>query len=192
MTRKFFLSLILLLTIVGCSHIPLSTMLSMSSFDAEDFIAINPQELRVRVITNTPAKFIEKRTTLLLTFTSPDAKFDKVLHLEKISDNLSTESHWVGKDTVKHTTDFKLDEAGVETFKDIQSSPYIVKRPDNSSFKFKIKWRLDSEDPLKYTIRTDLLFQPEDGYFTLLEGLEIDQTKPNHTACNRQYCNSCA
>lgn len=52
--------------IVGCANIPLGTMLSLSSFDEQDFVQLNPQVIRSQILIDAPGKLDLDTTELTL------------------------------------------------------------------------------------------------------------------------------
>ncbi|MGX2953185.1 hypothetical protein ACWAU3_09485 [Shewanella sp. JL219SE-S6] len=54
------------LFIVGCANIPLGTMLSLSSFDEQDFVQLNPQVIRSQILIDAPGKLDLDTTELTL------------------------------------------------------------------------------------------------------------------------------
>lgn len=179
MKKTAFALITFVYLLAGCSYIPLTTMVKMSGFDEEDFRQIEPADIRAKITTNTTASFVEEKMQLNFKFITRETKVDKTLPLKIVTESTHTESSWFGDDEIEHTTIFKLDDSAIEMFKELQQLPMLKNRPEDSKFSFAVRWGLDakSEDLKRYTISTDLLFNPKDGYFTLIEDLEIDTSK---------------
>ncbi|WP_223668440.1 hypothetical protein [Kangiella shandongensis] len=169
--------LFLCLLIVGCSHIPLSTMLSMSTFDEEDFVELDAKDIRAKIITNTPRKFVKDSTQLQFKLLTPNHKIDKTLSLDIISDDAISEKSWLGNKIVKHTTVFKLSGPAIKEFRALQQSPALHTRSGDNKFHFTISWRFEGGPPEHFTIQADLMLVPEDGYFTLIDNYQFSQNE---------------
>lgn len=176
MLKKLPLLIVLTVFIASCSHIPLSTMLSMSSFNEEDFLQIKPENIRTKITTNTSAKFIEKETYLTFKLINPQYKIDELLPLKIITENISNEESWLGEKTLKHVTTLKLTAEGVQNFKDIQQLVLQNMMADENRRIISFKWELDSKTAEEITLTVDLLFDTQDGYFTLIEDFEMVNT----------------
>lgn len=174
MKRSFFTYMLCLL-IVGCSHIPLSTMLSMSTFDEQDFAKLNAKDIRAKIVTNTSKGFVKDRTNLQVKLLTPSHKVDKTLNLIVIKDTVFSEESWFGGTTLKHSTVFKLSEEAIKEFQELQQSTLIQNRTEDGQFNFKVRWQFEGGAPDNFTISANLLLDPEDGFFTLIDDYEFSQ-----------------
>ncbi|AOE49387.1 hypothetical protein [Kangiella sediminilitoris] len=174
MKRNFFTYMLCLL-VVGCSHIPLSTMLSMSTFDKKDFAELNARHIRAKIVTNISRGYVKDRTNLQVKLLTPSHKLDKTLNLIVVKDTISSEESWFGDTTLKHSTVFKLSEEAIKDFQELQQSPLIQKRTEDGKFNFKVRWQFEGGAPDNFTISADLLLDPEDGFFTLIDDYEFTQ-----------------
>ncbi|GAA4357119.1 hypothetical protein [Kangiella marina] len=177
MFKKVLMIAALAFLVSACSHIPLSTMLSMSSFDEEDFAQITPETIRAKITTDVADKFAEEKTSLKFVLVSPSKKIDKTLPLKIVSETLGNEEHWFQEDSIKHVTVFKLSPSAIEDFKEIQQT-IAEKHPTGSrQLHFSIRWGMDKQNPGPYRLTAELLLDAEDGYFTLIDDFEIDYDK---------------
>ena len=163
----------------ACSNIPISTMIKMSSFDEDDFIQLNPEELRVRVRSNTETNVIASNQ-LTYSYKDTETYIDRYLSLEKLEEEkVRTVKHWFKDDTVEHISWYKLDEEGVEQFRALQQHPVLQDKDREGTFELSVQTVYTEDSPMQFLLSADLLLDPEDGYFTLFYDLEIDQTPSN-------------
>ncbi|MCW8856493.1 MAG: hypothetical protein OQJ95_03955 [Kangiella sp.] len=172
----FLITLLIIVLVQACSNVPLSTMLKMSSFDEEDFIRLNPEELRVRVRSNTKTNVIEANQ-LTYSYKDTETYIDQYLSLEKLEEEkIRTVKHWFKDDSVEHISWYRLDEEGVEQFRALQKHPFLQDKDREGTFELSVQTVYTEDSPLQFLLSVDLLLEPEDGYFTLFYDLEIDQT----------------
>lgn len=175
-TASILLFIILALLIQGCSNVPLSTIIKMSSFDEEDFIQLNPEELRVRVRSNTKTNVIAANQ-LTYSYKDTETYIDRYLSLEKLEEEkVRTVEHWFKDDSVEHISWYKLDEEGIEQFRALQKHPVLQDKDREGTFELSVQTVYTEDSPMQFLLSADLLLDPEDGYFTLFYDLEIDQT----------------
>lgn len=164
------------LLLQGCSNVPLSTMIKMSSFDEEDFIQLNPEELRVRVRSNTKTNVIAANQ-LTYSYKDTEVYIDRYLSLEKLEEEqVRAVKHWFKDDSVEHISWYQLDEEGIEQFRALQQHPVLQDKDREGTFELSVQTVYTEDSPMQFLLSADLLLDPEDGYFTLFYDLEIDQT----------------
>lgn len=163
----------------GCSSIPLSTMWKMKSFDQDDFTQISPQHLRAKLRINKQITINDESLTLFFSFKSDSEELEEELALKLLSTSSNKVARWFSEDEQEYSYEFRLNEASMRAFKRIQQSS-IAKRINNKEERevnFSATWKLGDNKPEIYKFSIDLQFDPKDGYFTLLEGVELDTSK---------------
>ncbi|WP_417446839.1 hypothetical protein [Kangiella sp.] len=169
-------TLVLILILQGCSSMPLSTMLKMSSFDETDFVKLNPEDIRVKVRNNTQ-KNVLKSNVLRYRYKGPEGLIDQSFSMELIEEDIETIEHWFADDSFQHSSRYRLDAEGVKLFKQLQQNPLLAMRKKEGEFKFSVTFKLTETTPEKLNMSIDLLLSPEDGYFTLLDQHEFNLTE---------------
>lgn len=183
MKRNLFITL-LAIFIAGCSHVPLSTMVSMSGFDEEDFIAIKPDEVRVKVRSDKPLDLSDEDIKLQFKLKSPSGNLDENLALNKVSQSSRQIDSWFGEDTTQYSSTFSLSDKSVVSFKKFQDSKLVRTSRENAKMNFNAKVQFPDNTPEQITFSIDLLLNPSDGYFTLIDEyyFDFDEAKKNSQA----------
>ncbi|MBV34450.1 MAG: hypothetical protein CMP47_03195 [Rickettsiales bacterium] len=174
MNKKALSILALVFLASACSHIPLSTMVSMSSFDEEDFVAITPENIRVKVRTDKPLSLSDEHVKLEFNIEGPSGRLSEAVSLTKLSQSTHIINKWFGEDRKEYARTFALSEQAVITFKQVQKSKLVRTAAENSKFKFKANISFPDDTPTQLMLTIDLLLKPEKGYFTLFEDVHID------------------
>ena len=161
----------------ACSHMPLSTMVSMSSFDEEDFIAINPSEIKVRIRTDKYLDLNDRHIKLQFKLISPSGNLDETLSLNKISTSNRQINQWFGKEYTEYNTIFALSEESIDAFKQFQDSKLVRTARDNADISFNAKVQFPEEAPNQLMFSIDLQLDLNDDYFTLFDEVYVDFEK---------------
>lgn len=169
-------TLTLLILLQGCSSVPLSTMLKMSSFDETDFVKLNPDDIRVKVRNNTRENVL-KENVLRYQYRGPEGVIDQSFSMELIDEDVETIEHWFADDSFQHSSRYRLDAEGIELFKQLQQHPLLAMRKKEGEFKFSVTFKLTESAPERFNMSIDLLLNPEEGYFTLFDQHELDLTQ---------------
>ena len=123
-TRMFKVKLFCFLVVFilsGCASIPLSTMLKFSSFEKSDFVALEPADIKAKIILDQPVEIdIEKVQLGLEVGTeqgSRSYKFPLSL-LERRA--IPAKEGWFDSDEAKTEYTFNLSSESVKNFKEVQ------------------------------------------------------------------------
>lgn len=173
-TGSILIAILLALLIQACSNVPLSTVMKMSGFDEDDFIKLTPEDIRVRVRSNTKTNVLAANQ-LSYSYKGSEAFIDDCLSLTLINEDVRTVKHWFRKDSSEHISWYQLDAEGVEKFKAMQAHPILQQKDREGTFELSIQTVYSEDSPNQFELSVDLLLDPEDGYFTMFDGLEIDQ-----------------
>lgn len=87
MIKALVVTVFAFLLLQGCSNIPVSTMMKMSGFDEEDFIKLNPEDIRVKVRSNTQVNVLAANQ-LSYSYKGFEAFIDDCLSLELLKKKL--------------------------------------------------------------------------------------------------------
>lgn len=152
-------------------------MLKFSTFDEEDFKAVDANDLRVKITTNVKESFIDGGNVLRLSYKGGTGKLDESMLLSIMDNKQKVQSHWFSDDSLVNTTLFKLNAESIEAFKRIQASPLLFQKNQSGEFTFSVSWQLEGGNTGKHLVKVELLFEPEDGFFTLIDDFEVDYEK---------------
>lgn len=173
---SFLITLFIIFCVQACSNVPLSTMMKMSGFDEDDFIKLTPEDIRVRVRSNTKVNVLAANQ-LSYSYKGSEAYIEECLTLVKLEEeNIKTIEHWFREDSFEHISWYQLDKEGIEQFRSLQRHPILKNTDREGSFELSIQTVYTEDSPNQFELSVDLLLNPEDGYFTMFEGLEIDQS----------------
>lgn len=169
-------TLFLILLLQGCSSMPLSTMLKMSSFDETDFVKLNPEDIRVKVRNNTQENVL-KSNVLRYQYKGPEGVIDESFSMELFDEDIETIEHWFGDDTSQHSSWYKLDDRGIKLFRNLKQHPLLAMKKKDGEFSISVKFKIAESAPEQFNMSIDLLLSPEDGYFTLFDQHEFNLTE---------------
>lgn len=175
MIKALVVTVFAFLLLQGCSNIPVSTMMKMSGFDEENFIKLNPEDIRVKVRSNTKVNVLAANQ-LNYSYKGSEAYIDDCLSLVLIKEDIRTIEHWFRDDSYEHIGWYQLDAEGVEKFKVMQAHPILQNKDREGTFELTIRTVYSDNSPTRFELSVDLLLAPEEGYFTMFEDLEIDQS----------------
>lgn len=170
-TLSFALVIVLL---VGCSSIPLSTMLRMSSFGQDDIVNIKPDDLRAKISMDKLVTFTDDQITLQFSYEETERKIEEAMALVLIEQKQEIVEHWFSEDEVKQVYLFAFNEESVEQLKKLQRSPILLNPNREGSGRLSVNWKLKEPNPRKYKLSLDLLLVKSDGFFTLIEDFLFD------------------
>ena len=176
LVTTIFKSLILITLLQGCSSMPLTTMLKMSSLDETDFVNLKPEDIRVKV-RNSTSDNVLSNNVLRYQYRGPEGAIDESFSMELIKENVETIEHWFTDNSYQHSGWYKLDAEGIKLFKELQKDPLLAMRKKEGDFKFSVTFKLSESAPKRFMMSIDLLLNPEDGYFTLFDQHELDLTE---------------
>ncbi|MEX1222324.1 MAG: hypothetical protein WEA82_09475 [Idiomarina sp.] len=172
MTRLLILSLTLFIS--GCASIPISTMLTMSSFDAEDFIRIQPQELEAKIQVDDPVTISIDETRLALELDTQKGllsyEFPLVL-VEQVK--IPASPGFFSDDVAKTEYRLELSEQGIEDFKAVKE---VFQERQSGQLDFSVLTNIYELPEDSETVRMSIFLQlfEDEGFFTLFYDAEIE------------------
>lgn len=105
----------------GCASIPLSTMLEFSSFQKSDFVALEPADIKAKIIIDQPVEIDIEKVDLGLELETDQGnriyKFPLSL-IERRS--IPAKKGWLSVDEAKTEYTFNLNAESVKNFQDVQ------------------------------------------------------------------------
>jgi len=153
--------------------VPLSTVVRMSTFDAENFAALNPDELRVRVIL--PGGFVldTRESWLGIDMTSSAGQHHGVFKLLEESVLLSEISKGFFSEPEQGTSYLlSLTPSSRVEFRDLQ---HFVSKATADDISIRVVPKLAShpKDATSVNISVDLLLSQSQGFFTLVDSAQL-------------------
>ncbi len=171
--RKILFCLIFLIT--ACSSIPLSTMIKMSSFDEDDFIRLQADEIRLKITINDTIPLQDTTTELAVEITDTDGTLNLSFPLETVKVEYAPATTSLFKSRPAYNIYiFRLTPAGIDNFNKIQG---LLKTKKNSSISFSagisdLNVGLAREQDVYLTI--DLKLDQAGGYLTIVESWKME------------------
>lgn len=164
--RIWILSLSLLLS--ACSSVPVSTMMRMSSMDESTLQEVNATDLRTRITLLPDVSPNLDTTRLIVTTVTGDVERQYTFSLIEVAREPTLLSGGVFSDDIDMMSfTLKLSAEGLQDFNAMQKN-FAEHSPDNMGLDVIV--RLHNPDDLEEGILSvELLFSPEEDYFTLLD-----------------------
>mgnify|MGYP001597758427 CR=1 FL=1 len=166
-------SLILTLIISSCSSVPLSTVARMSTFDAQDFAALNPDELLVRVILPEGFELNTEKSWLGIDMISSVGQHQGVFELREESVQSREISKGFFSEPVQGISYLlSLTPSSRAKFSDLQ---HFVSKATAEDISIRVVPKLASrpKDATSVNISVDLLLSQSQGFFTLVDSAQL-------------------
>ncbi|MBV1909959.1 MAG: hypothetical protein KUG78_11600 [Kangiellaceae bacterium] len=174
MIKRLF-SLVVLF-VIGCSSVPITTMLKFSSFDNNDIAKIAPRDVQVRLTLDEPVKLLNDKVKLALLFDYEDKESDEYLfELTSLRPaETSVETKWLSSSISRTSYEFSLDRLAQLEFSNFQKSFSNKGKP--SKYRWTVYYYLNSQQHKEARIDVELKLSKIEEYFYLIKDkrLEID------------------
>lgn len=151
----------------ACLSIPISTIARMATFSDDDFYAIDPTEVRMRITSDKDSSLQIDKTKLYFEVQKRDGAVARVAGPVTVEreERLAPKETFLGLGyQARHIYVLKLNEQGIASFRSFQQS---VKKRDLASVSISLEF--DFETTEKATIVVDLMLSKREGYFTVLD-----------------------
>ena len=168
---------LLALCLAGCNHVPISTMLKMAAFDGQDFVALNPQDIRIKVLTVGAAEVRSTSATMHGTIEAPAGLVSYSFDLQAYHSSVATVRRDIFSGSAPATEVFyKFTEADIEQFYRIQSE---LGSSSRAKFTYSIGYGFDIGDQFKgefddISLSLFLMLKPEDGFMKVLDDVGFE------------------
>lgn len=179
---RFIVILSALLVLSGCASIPFSTMATFSQFDENTLTKLDPNQMLVKVSVGNDYSLEPDSTKLQLSVQpsnvnrSTEAAFGLEL-LSKVTEKRGT--GLFSADMEVTTYEFKIDQTGAETLKQLQTQFKTTGLSGDMSFSvetdFDTKDKTEIKDEMWLWI--DLQLSEQQGYIPLFEAAKMDIKK---------------
>ena len=166
---KKILIIFIALFITACSNVPWSTMFKLRGFDLDDFVALDPDQLKMQVISHDAVPLDFERVMMDFKLSTEDKIFEQSIGL-----NLMTEHR---KDE-QIIYDLALTENAKKVLRETQK---FMSQHKDAKVGLNIKTPLPADDSVDTMILTINMYLNGE-YLTLLNQLEMDasQFRPEH------------
>lgn len=175
------------LALAACVSVPLSTMVRMSSFDERDFVALDPDVLRVRI--KLPEAFVldPSRSALAVDITADAGVHHGEFTLDpEAAEKVPLSTGPFSGDTTGTAYTLKLSAESRKAFRRLQA---FVERGPPGQVSIRIIPILSAfpGDADSVNVWIDLQLSPSQGYFTLVDAAEVpmDAIREASTAAGR-------
>lgn len=156
--------------------VPLSSMIKMASLSSEEILAINPNEVRVRLSITEPVELQTKNVRLALQFEHYDGSHSEYKYLLEIIDvkRVSPITSWFFSEPLKHAYQFKLAKLSQLEFNKYQKNYTEKGKP--KYYHWTVYYHLKNKpmDDKKIEIDVELKFSEQDDYFYLLKSAPVE------------------
>ncbi len=171
------LLLFLLLTLHSCASVPLSTMVQMSSFDTQDFIKLNEDELRVKIMLPQGFKLNTDKSWLGIDIKSAAGKHQGIFELDQDYEKVISQSRGFLEESELVTEyTLQLSEASKVKFRNLQK---FISRASAEDIHIRVvpKLKFIPEGAVSVQVWVDLLLSKAQGYFTLVNAAQLPLNK---------------
>lgn len=168
------------LILAGCSSIPISTMLKMSSFDEQDFASLDPAQIRLRMTLPKGNSIDLDRTRFNIDVTVAGQNLPGQYQLTEINHhNKVLKGGWFSDDRPQVVYLFGLTQPAQQAFKKTQQFVNNRKVTDLSldvTVRFNDSPAIYPGSTIRFSI--EALLNPAQGYITLFDDAKVtfDQT----------------
>ena len=174
---KRLLASVFFLLFSGCTSIPLSTIVQMSTFDGDDFVALDPQALRVKITLLKGFELNTRQSWLGIGLSSPAGELREVFRLKKesiVSHVKSSGMFSPPEQVISYT--LSLRPASREKFIKLQA--FFDKAPPDE-VDIRVVPKLASYPETAKSVKTwiELQLNYKDGFFSLIDGAELSLKK---------------
>lgn len=158
----------------GCANIPLSTMLKFSSFNEQDFIALDASDIQTRVSISKPFTIKLEDTQLALDLNTDKGTRRLEFPLTLIqTTEIAAEDGFFSSVPAKTEYTFKLSEEAIANFQDVQQT--LLTEPGiNGGFSVSTGFNEQPDAEQTILISIALQLDKDDGFFVLVEDADVE------------------
>ena len=120
---KYIFPLFVIIFLSSCASIPLSTMLKFSTYQMSDFVALQPEVIKAKLVVDEPVRVdIEKVDLTLEIEVQQQSRIYKFPLLLIEQHSIPAQESWLSADDAKTEYTFKLSAESVANFREVQRS----------------------------------------------------------------------
>ncbi|MCL1074525.1 hypothetical protein [Shewanella dokdonensis] len=172
---------VVLLLLSGCSAVPLSTLTHFATFDEQDFAALDPGQIRARLVVDDFVKL--KDITLKAQINASEGVQQLEFPLKLISKEiLPVRKSWIFTTQVRARYQYELSPQAQQNFVKLQQA--LLKGQKYNCDVNVVFDKHTPPQPFKYTVK--LMLDPDNGYITMIDNREMDIGKADLAAGNSE------
>lgn len=170
---KWILMVGIFLSLTSCANIPLGTMLKLSSFDDDTFLALKPEDLNSKIHLDKPFTINLNKTSLSLILVTLDGeiKYDFPLKL-KSKRTVQAENGWLSSIPERTEYIFVLSRKAIDSFIELQQA---MRYKPTKNTRFIIKTRFNDTSTKPSNIYMSIFIKlDKDDYITLIDRASVE------------------
>jgi hypothetical protein len=174
MKRRALLALAVATVAAGCTSVPVSTLWRLRSFGPDQLFALDPKDLRAAARVDSRATI--QRVTLTLDIEPPDGAARRTYRLPL--DQPASDPRLEPPPPDRRWFAFALSSQGLAEYQRIKREYAAI--PKGSKGTLRISSEEGSVPPVQaraFPARLDVLFDPREGYFTLIRETRLDLSR---------------
>src|SRR5690554_1032085 len=158
----------------SCASVPLGTMLEFRSFGKDDFVNIEPQDLRAKIQVDEPVRADVDSAEMVLTLTTEkgmrEFKFPLLLLSEE---KIAPVAGFFSKSAGKTEYTLKLSDEAIQGF---MATQQIIRDEQSGSFNFSVKTGFEtlSSETTEIRLSVFLKLSEEKGFVTLFDDAKLE------------------
>lgn len=171
---KLVVLLLLVTGLFSCTSIPLSTMARFATADESDFVSLNPEVIRARVILDQPLE--PNHENIALKMEVDDGQHVRILDFPLILEShtqRAAESGLFSSQPAKNAFTYRMTAGAAENFKTLQAS---YSPDDKSKYTFQISAGIKQQPEAleTLTLSLELKLDNQEGFITMLDNATFD------------------
>ncbi|MBY6187737.1 hypothetical protein KUV89_14035 [Marinobacter hydrocarbonoclasticus] len=158
-----------LLVLTGCMSVPISTMVRMAGFDRDDFLALEPQALRLKLTLDqdVPVQLAATRLELGAELDSGQQQLFAGSVQQEDYREYQIEGSWFSREPQpRYQYLLALDEAGEAAIRDFQR---VLREEEVASASLNVRLDLDDNFDKTVLVTVEVKLSEREGFFTLLD-----------------------
>ncbi|MBY6018605.1 hypothetical protein [Ferrimonas balearica] len=158
-----------LLLLTGCMSVPVATMVKMAGFDREDFLALEPEALRLKLTLdqNVPVQLAATRLELGAELDNGQQQLFAGSVRQEEYRQFEVDGGWFSREPEpRYQYLLALDEAGEAAIRDFQR---VLTEDEVASASLNVRLDLDDEFDQPVQVTVEVKLSEQEGFFTLLD-----------------------
>ena len=150
-------------------------MVKLSTFDEQDFAALNATEIRAKVQINETVKLINDQSSLAAKITNESGDLNLKFELELVKmEQIPAKNGFFSNSPAYSVSYFRLSPTGIENFKKIQAQ--VIKK-HNTGFEFSVGTSFDRSNTTENEeiyLSIGIKFDDSSDYITIIDDWELE------------------
>lgn len=167
-------SFLMVFVVSGCASIPLTTMMKFSTFQKSDFVSLEPEDIKARLIIDQPVEIDIEKVNLGLEVESQQVNRVYKFPLSLLETRaIPAKEGWLASDEAKTEYTFELNQESVLNFRDVQQ---LLKNDKEGKFGFSVDTGFESVPPDLEKINLSILLKLDstEDFVPIFEDATLD------------------